>query len=149
MLPFFGVCRMISKTAEYALRAVMCMAAESERPLSADALAERTRVPRRYQTRVMQQLVASGVVDSRSGPGGGYILARPIDTLTILDVIDAVSPLERITTCPLGLDGHTSLCALHVELDRAYAALEAAFARMTLKRLLESANPIVPLCETT
>lgn len=138
---------MISKTAEYALRAAMCMAAEGGKPVSADVLAEMTKVPRRYLTRVLQDLASSGLVGSRSGPGGGYVLAKSTDELTILEVINAVSPLERINSCPLGIGSHTSLCPLHAELDRAYAATETAFRAVTLQQLLESTNPVVPLCE--
>ena len=114
---------MISKTAEYALRATTCMAAHPKKPMSADVLSEKTQVPRRYLTRVMQDLAAAGLVGSRSGPGGGYVLSRATDVLTILDVINAVSPLERIESCPLGIDSHRSLCPLHAELDRAYAKI--------------------------
>jgi len=138
---------MLSKTAEYALRAVTSLAANGESPLSADVLAEKTKVPRRYLTRVLQDLAAEGLVGSRSGPGGGYILAKEMADLTILDVVNAVAPLERIRSCPLGLDSHTSLCPLHAELDRAYAATEAAFAAVTIEKLLQSTSSIVPLCE--
>ncbi|QDS97280.1 RrF2 family transcriptional regulator [Adhaeretor mobilis] len=140
---------MISKTAEYALRAVTCLAVEPEASTSADVLAEKTKVPRRYLTRVLQDLASMGLVTSRSGPGGGYLLAHATDEVTILDVINAVAPLERINACPLGLKSHSSLCPLHAELDRAYAATEAAFAAVTIRQLLESTNPIVPLCEVT
>lgn len=140
---------MLSKTAEYALRAVTSLAANSESALSADVLAEKTKVPRRYLTRVMQDLAAAGLVGSRSGPGGGYILAQDTAKLTILDVVNAVAPLERITTCPLGLSSHTSLCPLHAELDKAYAATEAAFAAVTIEKLVNSTSPIVPLCEVS
>lgn len=140
---------MLSKTAEYALRAVTCLAAEHEKPLSADVLAEKTKVPRRYLTRVMQDLAAAGLVDSRSGPGGGYILAKNTAQLTILDVVNAVAPLERIKACPLGLGSHTSLCPLHSELDKAYAATESAFAAVTISQLVDSTSPIVPLCEVS
>lgn len=139
---------MISKTAEYALRAVACLAANPESAQSADILAEKTKVPRRYLTRVMQDLAAAEVVTSRSGPGGGYVLAPKPEMLTILAIVNAVSPLERIRSCPLGLDTHTELCPLHAELDRAYAATEAAFASVTIQQLLESTSPIIPLCES-
>ncbi len=139
---------MISKTAEYALRAVASLAAGGQKALSADVLAEKTKVPRRFLTRVLQDLVSEGLVDSRSGPGGGYVLAHPMDDLTILDVINAVAPLERINACPLGLKSHKSLCPLHAELDRAYAATEAGFAAVTIAQLLESTSSIVPLCES-
>jgi len=136
---------MIPKTAEYALRAVAALAAAG-RSSSADALAGRTQVPRRYLNRVLQDLVAAELVDSRPGPGG-YFLDCDVAAVTILDIINAVAPLERIRSCPLGLKSHTKLCPLHTELDRAYAAAEAAFAAVTIQDLLDSASPIVPLCE--
>lgn len=138
---------MLPKTAEYALRAVVWLARESGRPESADHLAEVTKVPRRYLHKVLQDLVHAGIVRSQPGPGGGYALARSTDKVTILDVVNAVAPLERIRQCPLGLTSHTSLCPLHKELDKAYAATEQAFAKVTLARLVRSTSPIVPLCE--
>lgn len=139
---------MLSKTSEYALRAVACMASQAGAAVAADVLAEKTKVPRRYLSRVLQDLTAAGLARSRPGPGGGYELAASAEELTILDVVNAVAPLERIRSCPLGLKSHTELCPLHAELDRAYAATEAAFAGVTIKQLVESASTIVPLCES-
>ncbi len=134
-------------TAEYALRAVACLGNQAGVSLSADVLAEQTKVPRRYLTRVLQDLAAAGLVRSRPGPGGGYELAKPCGKLTLLDVVNTVDPIQRIKKCPLGLKSHMALCPLHAELDKAYAATEAAFARVTIQDLLESTSPIVPLCE--
>jgi len=138
---------MLSKTAEYALRAVVWLAREPGRPESAEQLAEVTRVPRRYLHKVLQDLVHAELVCSQPGPGGGYSLAAAPARVSILDVVNAVAPLERIRQCPLGLSSHTDLCPLHAELDKAYAATEQAFARVNLAKLLRSASPIVPLCE--
>ena len=139
---------MISKTAEYALRAIACLGHSPDQAISADVLAKKTQVPRRYLTRVLQDLAAEGLVQSRPGPGGGYVLAKNTSELTILDVVGAVAPIQRITSCPLGLKSHETLCPLHAELDRAYAATEKAFAGVTIKDLVESASPIIPLCES-
>jgi len=138
---------MLPKTAEYALRIAACLAREIEVPEPADQLAEQTKVPRRYLQKVLQNLAQAGLVHSRSGPGGGYVLARSPDHITILDVVNAVSPLERIRHCPLGLPSHTSLCPLHRELDRAYAATEEAFTRVTIGQVLRSTSSITPLCD--
>lgn len=138
---------MLSKTAEYALRAMICLAAGPRLPASADVLAKKTQTPRSYLNRVLQDLAAAGLVQSRPGPGGGYELARDVAEVTILDVVNAVAPVERIRSCPLGLASHTSLCPLHRELDKAYAATETAFRAVTLKSLIESTDPIVPLCD--
>lgn len=138
---------MLPKTSEYALRAVVWLAREPGRPISADRLAEHTKIPRRYLYKVLTDLVRGGLVSSQPGPGGGYALARRPERLTILDVVSAVAPLERIRSCPLGLPSHTTLCPLHGELDRVYAAAEQALGRVTIGELLRSASPITPLCE--
>lgn len=138
---------MLSKTAEYALRAMVCLAGRAGSPASADVLARQTKVPRAYLHRVLQDLAAAGLVRSRPGPGGGYGLERSTGEVTILDVINAVSPIERIRNCPLGLRSHTELCPLHEQLDRAYQATEQAFRAVTLQQLAESTSPIIPLCE--
>jgi len=139
----------LPKTADSALRAMACLASQPEQSLSAEVVARRTKVPRRYLHTVLQDLVQAELVDSRSGPGGGYSLLQSADCISILDVVNAVSPLQRIRHCPLGLASHTQLCPLHKELDRAYAATEAAFAGVTLGELLRSKSKSTPtpLCE--
>lgn len=138
---------MLSKTADYALRTVACLARRSLVSERADALAEQTKVPRRYLNKVLKGLVEAELVVSRPGPGGGYSLARPADEISILDVVNAVDPLQRIHHCPLGLPSHTKLCPLHQELDKAYAATEAAFANVNMQQVLNSDSPIIPLCD--
>ena len=138
---------MLPKTAEYALRAVVWLAGNPQRRETAGPLAERTKIPRRYLHKVLQALVQGGLVESQSGPGGGYALCVPPESITILDVVNSVAPLERIRKCPLGLTSHTRLCPLHKELDRAYAETEKAFAQVTVAELVHSTSKIVPLCE--
>lgn len=139
---------MLPKTAEYALRAVVWLAYEPGQSASAERLANCTKVPRRYLYRVLQGLAESGLVRSQPGPGGGYTLARQPADVTILDVVNAVAPVERIRCCPLGLPTHTTLCPLHRELDRVFAAAEQAFARVTIAKLLGPAGSVAPLCES-
>jgi Rrf2 family protein len=138
---------MLPKTAEYALRAVVWLARDPGQAESADRLAAVTQVPRRYLHKVLQELVAHGLVRSSSGPRGGYALEIEPAKLTILDVVNAVAPLERIEHCPLGLPAHQTLCPLHAELDRAYAATEQAFARVRISQLLDPGAASPPLCE--
>lgn len=140
---------MLSKTAEYALRAVALLASQPGQPAAAGIMAEKTKIPRRYLQRVLQDLVAANLLTSRPGPGGGYELTRPASDVSILQVVNAVSPLERIRHCPLGLKSHTNLCPLHAELDKAYAATEQAFAGVTMQDVLDSTDRVIPLCEST
>ncbi len=138
---------MLPKTAEYALRATVWLARMPDSSESADQLAAGIRVPRRYLHKVLQDLVKARLVRSQPGPGGGYRLDCDPEQVTILDVINAVSSIERIRACPLGLETHTSLCPLHLELDKAFAAVEAAFSRVTVAQVLNQPSLITPLRE--
>jgi len=138
---------MLPKTAEYALRATVWLGRTPETAASAERLAGAIRVPRRYLHKVLQDLVRAGLVRSQPGPGGGYALRRDPGEITILDVINAVGPIERIRACPLGLESHTSLCPLHDEIDKGYAAMEQGFARVTVAQLIGRPGRVSPLCE--
>ena len=138
---------MLSQTVEYALRAVTYLATAPRESRTVDQVAEATHVPVAYLSKVLQQLVRAKIVTSRRGSGGGFMLARPPAQLSILEVVQAVDPIERITTCPLGLAAHGKrLCPLHRRLDNALAEMEKAFGASTLAEILAEPTTSVPLC---
>ena len=128
---------MLSQTSEYALRAAAFLASEVDTPRTVEAIAGRTQVPRDYLAKVLQQLAKAGIVRSQRGLGGGFVLARTPDRISILEVLNAVDPIRRIERCPLSLPEHAKqLCALHRQLDDAFAAAEASFRDSTLGDLV-------------
>jgi len=136
-----------SQTVEYALRAVVHLASQSPTARTTDQIAAATLVPRAYLSKVLQSLIRAGIVQSQRGLGGGMALAKRADQLTILEVVNAVEPLARIRTCPLGLAAHgVHLCPLHSRLDQAIATVEEALGNSTLGELLAQPTRSVPLC---
>lgn len=140
---------MISQTAEYALRAVVYLGSQVGQPVTTQRVAAATQVPVGYLSKVLQALGRAGLVDAQRGLRGGYVLSRPVDELTMLEVINSVDPLERIPTCPLGLNSKArGLCALHRRLDEGVAMIEDLFRRTTIEQLLDGSSPGgSPLCE--
>jgi Rrf2 family protein len=146
----YGQYGLFSQTTEYALRAVVYLAAGKGEPRTAAQLAQATRVPPGYMAKVMQGLSRAGLVHSQRGLHGGFVLTRRPEDLTVLDVVQAVEPLQRIRGCPLGLKGHANLCPLHRRIDQAIALVEDALRRSTIAELLiepsASRGIPVPLC---
>ncbi len=138
---------MISQTVEYALRAVVHLASEASKARTTDEVARATRVPRAYLSKVLQSLRRAGLVHSRRGIGGGMILTKSPADITILEVVNAVEPIQRIRTCPLDLAAHGAhLCPLHRRLDNALSLFEDAFRKSTLAEVLAEPSRSVPLC---
>lgn len=138
---------MFSQTVEYALRAIVHLAQHSPSGRTTDQIAEATKVPKAYLGKVLQGLGRKGVVQSQRGIGGGITLVKKPDELTILEVVDAVDPIERIQTCPLGLASHgTHLCPLHRRVDNALEMVQQAFKSTTLAEVLAEPSRSAPLC---
>jgi Rrf2 family protein len=136
-----------SQTVEYALRAAVYLAGEDPEPRTTRQIARTTRVPPAYLSKVLQGLARAGIVRSQRGVGGGVRLVVDPHELTILQVVQAVDPIQRIATCPLKLAAHGArLCPLHSRLDKALASIEDAFGQTTLAALLAEPTESVPLC---
>lgn len=137
---------MFSQTAEYALRAVVWLANHNDTPTTTSQIAKATQVPPDYLSKVLWALGRSGLVNAQRGKNGGFTLTTPADQLSILDVINAVDPVQRILRCPLGLKGHEQLCPLHRRLDDALCQIEETFAASMISEFSTDQLPIAPLC---
>ncbi len=139
---------MLSQTAEYALRAMACLAYRPDELTATPALAKQTQVPSNYLAKVLQVLASADLIVGRRGVGGGYRLARPATQIRLLDVINAVDPVTRIESCPLGLVNHgKNLCALHRRVDEAARRVIETFGSSTLHDVIADAAPSLPLCD--
>ena len=128
---------MISRTAEYALRAVVFLADQTETPWASAEIAAAIHVPGDYLSKVMRQLGKAKIVRSRPGLHGGFTLTREPDQIPLLAVINAVDPIERVHDCPMGIPGHRTLCPLHRRLDEATGLVETTFRDTTVADLID------------
>ena len=139
---------MISQTAEYALRAVVCLATTPGTPMTTQEIAKITKVPQGYLAKVLQALSRGEIVQSQRGLHGGFILTESPEKISVLDVINVVDPLKHITSCPLKLKTHgTVLCPLHQRLENAISMIESTFAESTIADLLSEQTTSKPLCD--
>ena len=77
--------------AHYAICGVFDVAYNGQgEPVGIRAISERQAIPARYLEQIFQRLRKAGLVASRRGPGGGYVLARPAAAITLREVVEAV-----------------------------------------------------------
>src|SRR3954447_1671367 len=88
----------VSAKVDYALRAAVELATlEDEWPVKGERIASGQGIPLRFMENILGQLRQSGIVASRRGAEGGYLLARPAAEIALADVIRAVDgPLANI-----------------------------------------------------
>jgi Rrf2 family transcriptional regulator, nitric oxide-sensitive transcriptional repressor len=137
----------VSRSTEYALRAVIRLAERPDGTHSTPELAARIRAPASYLSKVLQALARAGLVRSVAGRTGGFQLTRPPAELAVLDVVNAVAPIERIHACPLGNPLHAELCPLHRRLDEVAQWTEQVFRETSIAQLLGQEGSDSALCD--
>jgi Rrf2 family nitric oxide-sensitive transcriptional repressor len=138
-----------SQSAEYALRAVVWLAQNPGEPQTTTQLAEGTQVSAAYLPKVLQPLGRAEIVTSQRGINGGYTLDRDPAGLSVLEVVECVEPIHRITSCPLKINSHgANLCPMHRAMDDALRDLRQRFGALTIAALLREESGSKPLCES-
>lgn len=126
----------LSGGVEWALHCCVVLSVAGE-PVPAATLAELHDVSTTYLAKQMQALSRAGIVRSAQGHSGGYLLTKPPERITVLDVVEAVDGPEPAFTCteirqrgPLAAppEACRTKCAIH----RAMLAADHAW-RMSLK----------------
>jgi len=82
----------VSTRGDYASRALLSLALRENyvEPTSVRDLAERTGLPQPYLEQILLSLKGVGLVRSKRGVGGGYVLARPAGSITLAEIVAAV-----------------------------------------------------------
>ena len=80
----------LSARSDYALRAVIELAASGGGHVTADQLARTQAIPGKFLEAILTQLRRAGLVRSQRGPDGGFWLARPATEISLADIIRAI-----------------------------------------------------------
>lgn len=83
----------VTKRERYALRMMIDLAEHSQRgkPVGVRAVARRQTIAPRYLEQIANQLRRAGLVHSKQGQRGGYLLSRPAAEITVSEIVEAVS----------------------------------------------------------
>lgn len=142
---------------EYGLHCLLHLVAPVDgKPPSSRDLADYQGLPPAYVAKIFTQLQKAGLVTSEEGLRGGYLLARPADRITVLDVVDALEgdkPLFRCReirrNCVLFADeppkwATSGLCSIHAVMRAAEQQMRLTLAGTTLTDLISSLGQKVP-----
>jgi Rrf2 family protein len=87
----------VSAKADYAIRALVELAAAGDGPVKAERIAQAQEIPLKFLENILLDLKHAGLVQSQRGAEGGYWLARPAEEISLADVIRAVEgPIANV-----------------------------------------------------
>lgn len=125
---------LFSRSCEYAVHAMTFFARAPEGVARAEEIAHAENIPVPILSKVLQDLVRRGLLDSRRGPGGGFRLSRRPELITLRDVVAAIDNLDDFQRCVTGLPSCSdeTPCPLHETWKPMRAALMRSFENTTL-----------------
>jgi Rrf2 family protein len=105
---------LLTKASEYALLSIFCISGKTE-PVDVDTMSTTVGISKSFLAKILQKLTKNSILKSYKGVKGGFMLARPISEISILDIIKAVEenaatvfectagehncPSQRLTSC--------------------------------------------------
>jgi len=127
----------LSKLADYAIVLMACLAEGTPAQLSAQALAERTRLEVTTVAKLLKQLANAQLVQSARGVAGGYRLARGASEINVAQIIAAIEGPLGLTECSIhqGLCGREDYCTVSGNLRKINQVVEGALRAMTLAEM--------------
>lgn len=137
----------IPRKIEYALRAMIHLADVPEGVANGIQIAEHEHIPKYFLEKVIRDLMRSGLVRSRRGPGGGYQLSRPAETISFKDIIEAVEGPINLNVC---LEGSSTCnlqprCRMFRVWEHGQRVLLEVFSQTNLQQIASSQMPVTML----
>jgi Rrf2 family protein len=135
----------VSTRGDYASRALLSLALHDDgEPTSVRDLAERTGLPQPYLEQILLTLKGAGLVRSKRGVGGGYVLARGAAQITLAEIVSAVDGPIQAGDFGLPHEGgacdHEGQCALLAVWGEVSSKLQVFLGGMTLDDMVRRAK---------
>lgn len=88
----------LNLTTDYAIRLLLCLG-NTKGTLSGNNIAATTRIPQNYLLKISSKLRKAGMVGSIAGANGGYYLLKPLNKITLLEILKAMEPACKWNHC--------------------------------------------------
>ena len=130
----------LTKKADYALMAMKHLAEHSaQTSRSAKDVADAFGIPPEALAKILQRLAKAGLLQSQHGINGGYTLARPANTISAFEVIQAIDGPLFITSCVTvrGECDQSDRCNIREPLRKVNESIEAVLKRIKVSHMRE------------
>lgn len=130
----------ITRAAEYAIRGMVYLSSQPEGSVCLlGEISERQNIPPSFLSKIFQNLAKAGFVSSFRGAGGGFMLLKDPNDITLLDVVEAIDGQIALNVCLNNgaMCDRQSICAVHCVWSEAQAYLLELLRKNTFAELVE------------
>ncbi len=131
---------MISKSAKYAIKAVLYLAmhTDEKKRVMAKDISIPINVPPSYIAKLLQELSRKGIVSSIKGPNGGFYLNRENREVPLINIVEVLEGESRLKSCMLSLNqcDQDNPCPLHNLFGSAKADFVKSLEQTTVDELV-------------
>ena len=117
----------LNQATDYAFRVVLYLACWPGSVVSGQVIAEQQHIPPQFLQKIMRSLTKAGLVRSYRGSEGGFVLLRPAETITMLDVIEAMEGSICLNRCLAEQNSCSRCCSDICTVHRALGKIQAQF----------------------
>ncbi len=131
----------LTRKGDYAIRGIIYLAGQPPDKISLlSDIAAAVDVPQTFLAKIFQQFSKTGIVKSFRGTGGGFLLAGPPESISLLQVVEAVEGPILPNRCTLkqGECERDSFCTVHPVWMQVQQQVRGILAGITLKDLTSS-----------
>lgn len=128
----------LTRKGDYAIRGIIYLASQPPNKISLlSEIASEVDVPQTFLAKIFQQFSKTGIVKSFRGTGGGFLLAGPPESITLLQVVEAVEGPILPNRCVLkkGECERDVSCTVHPVWHQVQQQVRNILANITLKDL--------------
>jgi len=131
---------LLTKASEYALLSILCISDRKE-PIDVENLSVRLVISRSFLAKILQKLTKAGILKSFKGVKGGFMLAKEIGEITMLDIIKAVEDnpatvFECTSDSGICPGNRVAACSIWPTLNKLQVKIDDFLSKITLQDIL-------------
>ncbi len=134
--------KVLTKKTDYAIRALLMLAAKRGKYVSAKSIAVEQDMPYQFLRGVLQEMIRHDLIVSKEGVQGGFMLEKDPDEIRVRQLIEIFQGMVQVSECMFRkqICGNRSRCVLRHEIMRIEEVVNSEFEQVTIGKLLRKLN---------
>jgi len=136
--------KVLNKETDYAVRALISLGMKPDGWVSARSISDEQAIPYQFLRRILQELIRSGLVESKEGAGGGVRLGKSPEEIGVAEVIEIFQGKVQISECMFRkqLCSNRANCVLRHEIMRIERMVSEEFSKVTVGKLISDLKAV-------